>query len=188
MTKTDTTIAKHLPSSIKTKLFIGTDAIGKATADIAKVGKKLDQMIQVAGLSCLHHVEEHKDVTVLVNLFEAMPQGSRKKALLDWVLKYGKVLGNYDDKGILSKDKPFLFDRKGATDLVGAEAEPWYNCAPDKLEVPMDFLKLLDSLLKKADKAEQGVGLEGEGAADLLKAVRAARNNFNPAAATAVEA
>lgn len=171
----------------KTKLIVGADKIAAATADIARVGKKLDTMIQVCGMSCLAHVDEHRDVAVLENLFAAMPKGSRKKALLDWILKYGKVLGNIDEKGKLDESKPFLFNRKGSTNLEGAEAEPWYDCAPDKLDVPMDFMKLLDALIKKGEKAQDGVGFVDPAHASVLKAITEARHSLK-LEATAVEA
>lgn len=180
-------MTKATAPAIKTKLIIGADLIAKATADIQRVGKKLDTMIQVCGLSCLHHVELHQDVSVLENLFAAMPKGSRKKALLDWILKYGKVLPNADEKGKLDESKPFLFNRKGSTNLEGAEAEPWYDCAPEKLDAPLDFMKLLDALLKKGEKAQDGIGFTDPSHAAMLKAITEARHSVK-LEATAVEA
>lgn len=173
---------------IRTKLIVGVEGLNKAIADIQRVGKKLDTMIQVAGMSCMAHVEDHKDITPLVSLWHAMPKGSRKKALMDWVLKYGRVLPNADEKGKIDEEKPFLFDRKGRTDLLGAEAEPWFNCAPEKLDAPLDFLKLLDALLKKADKAGDGVGFTDPAQAAAVKAITEARHSIALAPATAVEA
>ena len=116
-----------------------------------------------------------------------MPKGSRKKALLDWILKYGKVLPNADEKGKLDESKPFLFNRKGSTNLEGAEAEPWYDCAPEKLDAPLDFLKLLDALIKKGEKASDGVGFVDPAQAAMLKAITEARHSLK-LEATAVEA
>ena len=169
----------------KTKLIEGSDKIGVAIEAIRKTGKKLDDMIQVCGMSVLAHCDKHNNVDVLLTLWGAMPQGSRKKALMDWVLKYGKVIANMDEKGVVVADKPFLFNRKGKTDLIGAENEPWFACAPEKLDVPLDFMKMLESMLAKAAKASDKGKLEnGEGLAEL----RATFERIKNKAGTAVEA
>lgn len=171
--------------SHKTKLIVGADNIGVAIEAIRKTGKKLDDMIQVAAMSCISHVDQHQNVDVLLNLWAAMPQGSRKKALMDWVLKYGKVQPNMDDKGQVVADKPFLFNRKGITNLIGGEGEPWFACAPEKLDAPLDFMKMLDAMFSKASKASDKGKLDnGEGFASM----RAAYEAIKAKPATAVEA
>lgn len=176
-----------METAIKTKLVVGADAIAKKIGEVASLGKKYDTLVQVTGMSVLAHIEEHSNVTLLTDLFSVLSKGTRKKAFMDWALKYGKVLANMNDKGQIDQEKPFLFNRKGKTDLLGAEAEPWFQCAPEKLEVPLDFLKMLDSLLKKGDKAKDGVGFTDPAHAALLKAVTEARNSVK-IEATAVEA
>lgn len=169
----------------KTKLIVGADAIGVAIEAIRKTGKKLDDMIQVAGMSVLAHVDEHNNVAVLETLWGAMPQGSRKKALMDWCLKYGKVIANMDEKGGIVADKPFLYNRKGATNLIGAEGEPWYTCAPEKLEAPLDFMKAMEAFFSKASKAsDKGMLENGDGMATM----RAAYESIKAKPGTAVEA
>ena len=159
--------------TIKTVLILGTTAINVAIEGVRVSGKKLDRDIQVAGLSCLNHLELHGDITVLSSLWLAMPKGSRKKALNDWCLKYGKLIQNVDAKGKVDQDKPFLYNKEGKTDLLGAENEPWFDCALDKLDdTDFNFLAKLAVLLKAADKAEaKGLPIEG---LQALKAARAA--------------
>lgn len=161
--------------AIKCKLIIGQADILVAVGKIQVAGKKLDDAIQVAGMSILNHIELHGDITVFEALWAAMPKGSRKKALADWAVKYGKLVMNLDEKGKIIADKPFLHDKIGRTDLLGADGEPWFECAPEKVEdTELDFTKLLGMLLAKADKAAQK-GIEIKGAEVLAKVREAAK-------------
>lgn len=154
---------------LKAKLIIGQADILVAVGKIQVAGKKLDGMIQLAGLSILNHIELHHDITVFSSLWDAMPKGSRRKALADWATKYGKLQMNLDEKGKVVADKPFLHDKTKKTDLLGAEAEPWFECAPEKVEdFNMDFEARLAMLLKQADKSVQNGG-EVKGAEMLAK-------------------
>lgn len=135
-------------------LIIGTEAIRAEFKLIAAAGKKLDTRIQVAGLSVLHHINEHGDVTVatqLVNeLFGSLSKGHRKQAMVDWLVKFGKVKLNKDVAS--KKAQPFLYDKHTVTDMQGATDMPWYDCKPDNEIVDLDVVKLLAALVKKATK------------------------------------
>jgi hypothetical protein len=169
---------------LKTNLIVGNDALTSAIGSIKKAGKKLDGMIQVAGLSILNHIQLHGDITQFEALWAAMPQGARKNALAEWAFKFGKLSANTDAN--TKSVKPFLFDREKRTDLFGAEDQPWFMFKPEKpVDQEFDFQKLLGMLLAKADKAE-AAGLPITGA-EQLKAVRAAAHAA-PVAGTAVEA
>lgn len=149
-----TATATKLSTVSNVKLIIGTDELRREFTLIAAAGKKLDTRIQVAGLSVLHHINEHGDVTVatsLVNeLFGSLSKGHRKQAMVEWLVKYGKVKLNED--AATKKDKPFLYDKATKTDMAGAQAEPWYDCKPDNEVKDLDFLKLLSALITKATK------------------------------------
>ena len=151
------------------KLFEGAAAINKEIGLIKTAGKKLDDRIQVAGVSVIQHCGLHNDVTVVNNLFLAMPAGARKKALAEWLLKFGNVAANTDKAS--SKTAPFVYAKDKQANVEGAIAEPWYDFAPEPAVATMfDFQAMLASLLKKAEKAEQqGLKIEG---AEALAAVR----------------
>lgn len=151
------------------KLFEGAAAINKEIGLIKTAGKKLDERIQVAGVSVIQHCGLHNDVTVVNNLFLAMPAGARKKALAEWLLKFGNVAANTDKAS--SKTAPFVYAKDRQANVEGAIAEPWYDFAPEPAVATMfDFQAMLASLLKKAEKAEQqGLKIEG---AEALAAVR----------------
>jgi hypothetical protein len=99
-----------------------------------------------------------------------MPKGSRKLALAEWLLAFGKVEANTDDK--TKKALPFVHSKTKQTNISMATAKPWFDFKPEPtVDQAFDFQKLLLGLLSKADKAAQGdkeiVG------ADLLAKVRA---------------
>lgn len=145
--------------------------INKEITSIKAAGKKLDDRIQLAGLSVLNHVEEHGDVTVVNALFLALPQGARAKALAEWLLAFGKLAKNGDKKA--AKAAPFVYDKGRSTDLTGAVEQPWFKFAKkdDTVESAFDFQASLKALLDRAAKAEkEGKSIAG---ADQLAKIRA---------------
>lgn len=150
-------------------LLVGTDAIGKAIAGITKRGAKLDADIQHCALSILAHVDQHGNITLVNQLYLGMPKGSRKAALTEWLLKFGKVQANTgDDK----KTVPFLFDKTRTTNLDGAIESPWYDFKPDPVpDVSFDYYAMLMAVMAKGEKAaSKGVEVKGLEFAQRIKA------------------
>ena len=73
------------------KLITDNAALAKAIKSIAVRGQKLDHDIHVAGTSCLQHIANHSDTTLLNDLVNALPKGARKHAFVEWALAYGNV-------------------------------------------------------------------------------------------------
>lgn len=149
--------------------FIGAAVINKEIASIAKAGKKLDDRIQAAGLSVLNHVGEHGDVTVAAGLLAAMPNGSRRKALVEWMLAHGKLIVNTDKA--TQKELPFLHAKDKETLLEKAAETPWWEFAPEaKVLEAFDFQAALKQLLARADReAAKGVEIKGEKALEQAR-------------------
>ena len=112
------------------KLITDTTLINKAITSIANRGAKLDYDIQLAGLSVLAHVAKHGDSTLADKLVAAMPKGSRKLALVEWILAFGQLslLDKRDDKDAIAAGRIFRTDNKKAHDQDGAIAKPWHQC------------------------------------------------------------
>lgn len=164
MTATKTTKAIAAP-----KLFEGKAAIEKELGLMKAAGRKLDDRIQLAGLSIINHIDKHGDITLVVGLMDSLPRGARSKAMIAWLLAHAKVKQNVDDKGKVSKENPWLFDKTKPTNMAGAIENPWYKFEPENVQDPVfDFAAALKSLLNKAAKAEQE-GKEIEGADQLAK-------------------
>lgn len=144
------------------KITTGMDhkGITLAIASIKSRGAKLDNDIQLTGLSILAHIQKHREVSLFGQLYSAMPQGARKVALLKWAVAFGAITVNMDKK--TSKETPFLFNKERAdseqgTDLQGATEKPWFLFKPEP--TPRDAfnleatIKALQDLLIKQIKA-----------------------------------
>ena len=149
----------------------GADAINKEIAGIRAAGAKFDKRVQACALACLEHMEQHGDYTLLVNLYQALPKGSRRGSMAAWIMRYSKLTANTDKA--TKNDKPFLLDKEKANDLEGAAAEMWHDAGkpeqtPDEiLDVQKAVLALL-AKVKKAKEAGQKIkGLDDETLAAL---------------------
>ena len=116
-------------AAIQPEFILGTAEITRACEHITEKGQKLDDFIQYTALSVLNHVELHGDISVANKLYLSMPKGSRKTALADFMLKYGKLLPEQDR--LKGKTAPFIFGRDKVTNLEAARAKPWYEHKKD---------------------------------------------------------
>ena len=160
-------------------LITGAANISKEIGLIKNAGSKLDERIQLAGLSVISHAHKHGDITVVNQLFLALPKGARGKALAEWLLAFGNVKKNTDKAS--AKLAPFSYDKErtapgeeelGAV-MQAASDTPWYKFAPEpKVADMFDFGAALKALMARAEAAEaKGLNIEG---ADLLTKVRSA--------------
>lgn len=142
--------------------FVGAAQINRAIDAIQVRGKELDEAIQITGLSILHHIETCGDYTIFKRLFDAMPKGARKNALVEWACMFGKVKVNTDKKS--AKEMPFVYNREATTDLDGAAAQPWYTFKQEK--PPVEEFNLYAALahLRKQIGQAQTKGLTMVGA------------------------
>lgn len=140
----------------------GAEAINKEIASIKTAGAKFDKRVQDCALACLNHMEQHGDYTLLVNLYLALPKGSRRGSMAAWIMRYSKLVANTDKE--TKAEKPFVLDKAKANDLVGAAAEMWYAAgkpeqAPDEI---LDVQKAVTALLAKVKKAKDaGIKIKG---------------------------
>lgn len=145
-----------------------------AIKSIAGRGAKLDNDIQLTALSCIAHYADHRDNTLINRLWLAMPKGSRRSALTEWLVQFGGVDVNMNKE--TAKEQPFVTPAKDArrpVDIAGGTAKPWYECKKEKEpSEEFDFNAMLATLLKKAEAASaSGKVIVG---ADALAAVRKA--------------
>lgn len=165
------------------KLLTTTEAINKAIESIARRGKQLDHDIQVTGVSCLAHVAEHGDTTILDKLVNAMPKGSRKTAFCEWALAYGNIRmldrGNERDADAIAQGRLFAKDKTKDFNLEGAWENMWYDFKPEKdLLDTFDAAKMVAMMMKKFTQAtRQGAKIEGTAEAEkqlnaLMQALR----------------
>ena len=114
-------------------------------------GAKLDALIQTVALGCIEHAAEHGDVRPANQLWDAMPNGSRRNALGMYLVEYGAIRVN------TGKDKEqarFKYKKDFETDLAAARAVMWYSFKPEKdLAEEFNLTGKLQSLLKAYNKA-----------------------------------
>lgn len=162
---------------MKTVIIKGAAAIDKAIASIKNRGAKLDHSIQQAGLSVLAHASEHGDTTCADRLVAAMPKGTRKLALVEWMLAFGQVR-------VLDKAKPeeaerikagavFKLDRERKLNIDGADEMQWHEF---KKEAPVSTAfdaqaAVANVLARMRGAAAKGMSIEHK--AEALKDAQA---------------
>lgn len=123
-------------------------------------GNKVDAMIQEAALACILQAEQHGNVQPANDLWQALPNGSRRNALGVYLIQFGKFRIN---TGKNKDEQRFRFNKQGKTDMEGAQATMWYETRKEKaLEREFDFTARLMSVLrayKKQLNTPEGVEL-----------------------------
>lgn len=104
--------------------------IEKNIASIGRRGALLDKDIQTTALAVLAHIEDHREVSLFKKLFDAMPKGSRRNALVAWAIGYGQVAVNQDK--LTKVAQPFLFDKNKEPDLEAAAGKAWFDFKKEK--------------------------------------------------------
>lgn len=164
-----------MSKTIVTKAFpriVGADAIGKAIASIALRGANLDRDIHIAGVSALAHAasranEGHGDPSLLDKLVNAMPKGSRRLALVEWILAYGQVRklvpSDKADNEAIKGGRIFAFDKERKLDLASAEATPWHEFRREpSIQTAFDAQAAVKSIIQRVNAAAQkGMTIEG---------------------------
>ena len=156
--------------------YMNAAEINKAIASIATSGKKLDADIQAAGLSIIHHADAHGDSTLADKLVQALPRGSRKLALVEWMLAFAKLRlldkANPDDASRIAAGSFFAYDKTKRTDLESAAQKPWYDFKPEApVLTAFDAQAAVQGVLAKLTKAVAG-GVEIENRAHALEAAQ----------------
>ena len=145
--------------SIQPEFILGASEINRASDTIAEKGQKLDNFIQYTALSVLNHVDLHGDVTVANKLFASMPKGSRKTALADFLVKYGKMAVETDRNK--AKVNPFAYDK---SNIEAARAKPWYEHKKEPEPIDsLDVHAMIAMLVKRIERDEaKGGKVEGD--------------------------
>lgn len=154
------------------KLLVSVEEINKAIASIQRRGKQLDLDIQQVGVSCLAHVNEHGDTTILDKLVNAMPKGARKSAFCEWALAYGNIRmlerSNERDADAIALGRLFAKDKSKDFNLQGALDNMWFDFKPEKdLLDTFDAGKMVALMVKKFTQATRsGAKIEGTSEAE----------------------
>lgn len=149
---------------MQTKLITESKALNAAIDSIAKRGARLDADIQVAGLSCIDQAIKHGNTLPMDRLYNAMPKGSRRLALVEWLLAFAPVtvLDKRADKDAIAAGRVFKLDREKGSDIEAADATPWHEFKKEREAVDaFDVLASVESLIKKWEAAmKKGLTVE----------------------------
>jgi len=121
------------------------DAILLAIKSIQGRGEALDKNIQQTAESIAAHIEQHREVSLAIKLYNAMPQGSRRNALVQWFVLFGAVSVNKDKDN--RKEFPLTFNKEGKVDLVLGAKKAWFDCKKEK-EISDEVFTLADEVQK----------------------------------------
>ena len=114
-------------------------------------GTKLDTLIQEVAVGCIEHAANHGDVRPANQLWDAMPNGSRRNALGMYLCQYGAMMVN---TGKDMEQFRFKFQKDFETDITAAKAVMWYSFKPERdLAEEFNLSGKLQSLLKAYTKA-----------------------------------
>jgi hypothetical protein len=151
------------------KIITDSKTLSATITKIATAGRKLDTAIHQAAVSCLWHAREHGDVTLYNRLTDAMPKGSRVKALHVWAAAFAPI--SVGQKGA-ALAKGWQADQ---FKLDEAEATPFWEYTTEKNPAPLTVEKLVAWLKSRATSDDEAkVTPEArEAAAKMLAAFQA---------------
>lgn len=157
------------------------EAIEKSIASIGRRGALLDKEIQTTGVAVLAHIEEFREPSLFKKLYDAMPVGSRRNALVAWAIGFGQIAVNLDKE--TKKVKPFLFVKDKKTDLKGASEKAWFDFKkPKELSEEFSFESELESFQKKVKAwVKAGKISEQDPAVAAIIATKATPKEITPA-------
>lgn len=127
-------------------------ALQKRIVSIGRRGAKLDRDIHETEIDCLAHASEHGDISLLTELYHAMPNGSRRKAMAQHAKDHAPVKTT-------GKDSELAFRmRKGwqadQFKLDEAEATPFWEYTKEPEPKPFDLDRFFESIRSRLRKAK----------------------------------
>lgn len=153
---------------MQVRIIIGAQAIKGAIANIKMNGKAIDAAIQEVGCSVLQHAAAHGDTTLADKLVQALPAGSRKKALVEWMLAFGQMRlldkANPDEALRIGKGAIFKHDSTRTLALELAMQKEWYKFKPEgSVMDSFDAQAAVKSVLTRlTNAASKGLHIKGK--------------------------
>lgn len=183
--KLDRTDAQAVLSSMMSGNLYDPNKVDTNVTYIGTAGRKLDGTIHGTAVACLYLSMPHADgghncAIRAVRLANAMPKGSRVKALVAWLSAYSNIRLRYDTKsgryvgGVLKPtDKTYRAVTK--TMLADAMAKPFWS-VEEKVTLPSEFTdsslaKAVANLIAKAQADNASLSILGKAALADLEAV-----------------
>lgn len=134
-------------------------AFRKSISQIAVMGGKLASLVHETSIAMAAHAKEHGDMTLFVDLYNALHTSNRRKAFAAWLYDFTPIRLKVKDDIALAKGSRILKpEEKGFTDwnLDGLNAVTYWDYTTGKDPKAMDadaILKAIDRLSKRLDRA-----------------------------------
>ena len=156
-------------ATVKFNANMSAKDIDAGIKSLASRGKKFDADVQNIAISIIAHTEAHSDYTKAEALYQALPAGSRRASLVQWLLAFGKIRALNpkvpEDKAKMDAGAIFAFDRDKRTDMEGAHKTMWHSMGKPEAKPAdvFDVQKAAASLLQRMRKAQKdGVEIKGD--------------------------
>jgi hypothetical protein len=127
------------------KLLTDTAEILKAVDDSTAKGRSYEKHLHLAACSCLNHLAEHGDITLLQRLITTLPKATRRNALIAWAEEFGSA--SFDEEA-----KVLRYDREKTSDIDAAIDTPFWEYKAEGEYKPLNFTAELRALLIKTEK------------------------------------
>lgn len=117
---------------------------------------------QTLALEALEHLDKTGDIGCANRMVAGMPKGTKRNALAEWFLAFGKLKLNEDKT--TSKDKPFVHAKDKTTNVAEGTKKPWYEFQPEPpivevFDAQAVMLAALNNARTKAGKAKEVLNL-----------------------------
>lgn len=140
-----------------------TKQFRQAIARIKANGETLATLTHETAVSMATHAKEHGDMTLFVDLFNALHTAQRRKAFLVWLHDFTPIRIKVKDDVALAKGSAILRETSKdfiAWNLEGLNAVKYWDYTVERDPVMLDastFEKAIERLAKRLEKAiEQG--------------------------------
>jgi len=134
------------------KLITGKTKIVAAITAVAASGVKWENDVQVLALSVMAHSAKNREVSLMNQLIDAMPNGARTNALRAYFDKFScatfvEAMGK--------NPAHFAFDKDKKHDHAGAAETTWSKFKPETPYQPIDIHSQLNRLLSRVEKDDK---------------------------------
>lgn len=136
--------------TVKYTTFKTVADLDKEIVNTCKAAHTLQGRIQNVAVAILLHAYQHGDWTRCNTLVHGLPDGIKRKALVEWFVKFGGLVIDEGAKEFTSwKGKEHV-----KANFNEAKAVMWWTFAPEKPFAGFDLKAELEKLLNKATKAQ----------------------------------
>ena len=137
------------------KIATDTVVLNKAIKSVIGQSAKLGPRLHAVIVACALHSVEHKDASLLTNLYNGLGNSVNKKNGINiWVRKYTSLILKPDKAGILKfigKSKAYTFDLAG-------EDNPFYDMPEvEAAAQPFDLMAMFNRLVTKAENKKDEI-------------------------------